>query len=227
MPNYRVLVPAFVLVAGGAFLLGRRATPGTSVAASPAAVAPAAKDSIDYMINQRSLGSPEAPVTVFEMSDFQCPYCRRHALETFPELKQRFIDTGKVQWIFINFPLTQLHPNAAAAAEFGLCSAKADRFWPIHDLLYRNQDTWAPMEDPAPYFMGLADSIGLPRKAIAPCLESGEMRILVQYDAEGASRAGAHSTPSFFIEGGMLRGAVPAEPFGAILDSIYAAKAGG
>src|SRR5437868_15262098 len=65
----------------------------------------------------RIKGSPKAPVTVYEMSDFQCPYCRQFALETVPALDSAYVATGKVRWAFINFPLTSVHQNAAAAAE--------------------------------------------------------------------------------------------------------------
>ena len=178
----------------------------------------------DLLLDARSKGSATAPVTVYEMSDFQCPYCLRQAVETFPELERRYIATGKVRWVFINFPLTQIHPNAAAAAEFAMCSAKAGMFWPIHDLLFKYQDKWAPLKDPAPFLLSLADSAKMGRDAVMPCLTTGEMRALVRGDAEGAARSGAASTPTFYIEGGLLEGAAPVADFVAILDSIYNAK---
>jgi len=199
--------------------------PGTGVF-RPGARAAVPVDTTDNLLKQRSKGSPAAPVTVYEMSDFQCPYCRRHAVETFPALEKRFVETGKVRWVFVNFPITSLHPNAVAAAEFAMCAAQQDRFWPIHDLIYRHQDAWAKLDDPTAYLMGLADSIRLPRATLRTCLENGEGLAIVRRDAEGAARAGANSTPTFYIEGGLLVGAVPAVPFSQILDSIYTAKAG-
>jgi protein-disulfide isomerase len=178
----------------------------------------------EALLPQRTKGSAEAPVTVYEMSDFQCPYCRRHAVETFPELERLFILTGKVRWVFLNLPLTSIHPNAAAAAEFAMCSARAGKFWPIHDLLYKYQEKWAPLKEPGPFLLTLADSVGLPRSALLPCLEKGETRALVKADAEGAARSGASSTPSFYIEGGLMAGAAPLEEFKRILDSIYQDK---
>src|SRR3954454_19340950 len=85
-------------------------------------------------LTSRTKGSPKAPVTVYEMSDFQCPYCRKFARETFPKLERRYIVTGKVRWVFIIFPLPSVHPPAAAAAELALCSAKQGKFWRIPDL---------------------------------------------------------------------------------------------
>jgi protein-disulfide isomerase len=158
------------------------------------------------------------------MSDFQCPFCRRHALETFPELERRYVQTGKVRYTFVNFPIPQLHPNATAAAEFAMCAAKLDRFWPIHDLIFKYQDRWKSLSDPAPFLITLADSARIRRQDILPCLSNGETRALVKNEAEEVARVGIQSTPTFVIEGKLLRGAAPLEVFVGILDSIYAAK---
>ena len=171
----------------------------------------------------RTRGSESAPVTIYEMSDFQCPWCARFTLQTMPALEREYIATGKVRLIFVNFPLP-MHPNAGPAAELAMCAARQDRFWAIHDLLYRHQDDWKDLREPATYFLGLADSAGLSRDAIVECMRSGAMRAIVQRDADGASRSGAHSTPSFWIEGGILAGAQPIEVFRPILDSIIRAK---
>src|SRR4051812_9656426 len=83
---------------------------------------PLLAQSADNPLATRSKGSPTAPVTVYEMSDFQCPYCKKFAQETFPEIEQRYIKPGKVRWVYINFPLTHLHPHAAPAGELALCA---------------------------------------------------------------------------------------------------------
>jgi len=172
----------------------------------------------------RSKGSPKAPVTVYEMSDFQCPYCKKFAHETFPELDRRYIQTGKVRWVFVNFPLTSIHPHAAPAAELGLCAARQGEFWRVHDLLFQYQESWAPLKEAGPFFVSLGDSAGLSKKLLLTCLESPETRQAVQAEAEGAERSGATSTPSFYIEGGLLAGAAPAHVFRQVLDSVYAVK---
>jgi len=172
----------------------------------------------------RTKGAATAPMTVYEMSDFQCPFCRRFATETFPTLEQEYITTGKVRWVFINFPLTSIHQNSLAAAELAMCAAQQSAFWPIHDLLYRTQDSWAPLKDPVPFMLGLADSVKLDRKKVLACLSSPATRSAVQTDAEGAARSGAQSTPAFYIEGGLLTGAQPLKFFHQVLDSIYATK---
>jgi len=178
-------------------------------------------------LEPRSKGSPKAPVTVYEMSDFQCPYCRRFAQETFPGLVRSYITTGKVRWVFINFPLTDVHAHAAAAAQLALCAANQNGFWRVHDLLFQYQDTWAPLKEAGPFFLSLADSAGLSKQAVLTCLEAPEILQAVQADAEGAARSGAASTPTFYIEGGLLEGAVPLSVFRKVLDSVYEVKTGG
>jgi len=172
----------------------------------------------------RSKGASAAPVTVYEMSDFQCPYCKRHASQYFPTLEKEYIATGKVRWIFINMPLTSLHPNAVAAAEFAMCAARNGKFWPAHDLLYRLQEVWAPLKNPVPFLLGLGDSLRLAKAPLKACVEKRETTQEVRDDSDGAVKAGARSTPTFYIEGGLLTGAMPLEVWRPILDSVYLAK---
>ncbi|MEO8295956.1 MAG: thioredoxin domain-containing protein [Gemmatimonadota bacterium] len=229
MPGRTIALSASAAVLIAIFVVTR---PSTSHPAAPKAETPAVEsvarrspsDTVDYLIAARSKGSPDAPITVLEMSDFQCPFCRQHAVGTFPELDRRYIQTGKVRWIFINFPIPQLHPNAAAAAEFAMCAAREGKFWPVHDLLFEHQDVWAPLKDPAPFLLSLADSVGLPQSQVLPCLTNHQVREVLQIDAEGAAQVGVRSTPSFIIEGGLLQGAAPLATFTGILDSIYTSK---
>ena len=174
----------------------------------------------------RTRGSAQAPVTVYEMSDFQCPYCRRFALETFPALDSAYVATGKVRWVFINFPLTSIHQNAVGAAKVAVCAARQQAFWRVHDLLYTHQAVWTPLKEPAAFFLSLADSANISRPALLACVRSPATEETIRAEAEGAERSGATSTPSFYIEGGLLSGAHPLPVFRQVLDSVYRAKAG-
>jgi protein-disulfide isomerase len=173
----------------------------------------------------RAKGAPTAPVTVYEMSDFQCPYCRRFALETFRTIEREYISPGKVRWVFVNFPLTSIHGNAVGAAATAVCAARQGAFWPMHDLLYQYQETWAPLKEPGPFFVSLADSVGISKAKLVECVKAPATLAEIRYEAEGAERAGASSTPTFYIEGGLLAGAHPLPVFRQVLDSILAAKA--
>jgi protein-disulfide isomerase len=161
------------------------------------------------------------------MSDFQCPYCRTFALQTFPALDSAYIATGKVRWAFVNFPLTSVHDNALAAAEVAVCAAQQNAFWPVHDLLYRHQDVWAPLKEPGAFFLKLADSAKISRQLLLACVRSPATQETVRGEAQGAERAGANSTPTFYIEGGLLTGAQPLPVFRQVLDSIVRTKSEG
>jgi protein-disulfide isomerase len=174
----------------------------------------------------RVKGSTSAPITVYEMSDFQCPYCRRFALETFPVIEKEYISTGKVRWIFVNFPLTSIHSNAVAAAATAVCAARQGAFWPMHDLIYQYQETWAPLKEPGPFFVSLADSVGISKPKLVECVKSSSTEDEIRYEAVGAERAGATSTPTFYIEGGLMPGAHPLPVFRQVFDSILASKSG-
>jgi len=172
----------------------------------------------------RSQGPASAPVTVYEMADFQCPACRYFALTVLPSVEQDYIKTGKVRWIFINYPLVSIHKNTIPAAEVAMCAARQGKFWPMHDLLYHHQDDWDQLDNPLPYLLGLGDSLQLSKSALSSCVQTHATRPAIDADATSSTRAGAHATPTFYIEGGLLEGAAPYPEFRGILDSIYRAK---
>ncbi len=169
----------------------------------------------------RSRGRADAAVTVYEMADFQCPACRTFALETMPVLEREYVRTGKVRWVFVNFPLTEIHANAVAAAEVAMCAARQNRFWDVHDALFHRQPQWASLGDPASYLVALADSAGVDPAPLRQCLGARATVPEIEADAQRAARAGARSTPTFYIEGGLLRGAAPVGVFRGVLDSIH------
>ncbi len=172
----------------------------------------------------RTRGRSDAPVTVYEMSDFQCPYCREFALGTLPLLEREYVQAGKVRFVYINLPLSSVHKNAATAAEVAVCAARQERFWPMHDLLFRHQSQWSALGSPRAYLRALGDSAGLDSARLTQCVASGAAAAEVQRDAERARRSGATSTPTFYIEGALLEGAAPITVFRAVLDSIYQSK---
>jgi protein-disulfide isomerase len=199
----------------------------TFLAAGLVVAAPALRQT-DPTLLARTKGRSDAPVTVYEMADFQCPACRLFAVTVFPTLEREFIETGKVRWVFINFPLTSIHPNAVAAAEVAMCAGQQQRFWPAHDALYQHQDSWAALTQPRDTLVALMQRAGVDRPKLLACLRSGTMRTAIDQEAERVQRTGARSTPSFYIEGGLLEGApYTPDPMRQVLDSVYAAKTSG
>jgi protein-disulfide isomerase len=172
----------------------------------------------------RSKGRASAPVTVYEMSDFQCPYCRDFALTTLPTLEREYVASGKVRFVYINMPIPSLHANALVAARVGLCAARQGKFWPMHDLLFRRQEAWGPRKDPEAYLLTLGDTAGLDHARLARCIGAKATAAEVKADSARAAASGATRTPTFYIEGGLLEGAAPVEVFRAVLDSVYRSK---
>jgi len=213
------------LLVGAWSLSDRAPNDETAPSLSPSGNAPeTSQQQQTGLLPERTKGSPDAPLTVFEISDFQCPYCRVFWEETLPAMEREYIDSGKLKLVFVNMPLTQIHPNAAAAHEFAMCAALQDRFWPAHDMLYQYQDQWSPLPDPGPYFMTLGDSAGLAASELRDCFNTGAVRGIVQQEIEMNFRSGISSTPSFVVEGILVPGIAPIEAWRPLLDSLYTAK---
>ena len=145
----------------------------------------------------RAKGAESAPVLVFEVADFQCPYCARFWKETFPRLDSAYIRTGKVRWVFVNLPLPS-HRHAWAAAEAALCvGALAGDFWTVHDRLFANQQEWSALPDPVPAFVGYAREGGVSESAFRACIDADLVASLILEDVIFAARAGVRGTPAF------------------------------
>jgi len=194
-----------------------------AVAPTPAGTPLAAEQGPDLMIPQRTKGDPAAPITIYEIADFQCPACRMFWEQTLPAIERDYVRTGKARIVFINFPITSIHRNAAPAAALAMCAARQDRFWPMHDLLFATQTDWAALADPAPYFRTLADSAGMSQQSLGDCMATGETQAMVQAETEASWQAGVKSTPSFIVQGALLAGAAPIDIWRPILDSIFTA----
>jgi len=186
---------------------------------------PAGRTQSGDPVAARSKGAASAPVTVYEMADFQCPACRMFATNVLPTLEREFVETGKVRWVFINLPLTSIHANAMTAAEVAVCAGRQGKFWATHDVLYKQQDDWAKLAEPQDALIGLAVRAGADRAKLVSCVKGGTARSEVELDAQRAARTGARATPSFYIEGGLLEGApYTPDPMRHMLDSVYAAR---
>jgi protein-disulfide isomerase len=173
-------------------------------------------------------GDADAPVTIVEFSDFECPYCGTYTAETYPDLVKQFVDTGKVKYVFRDFPLSQIHPQAAKAAEAARCARDQggdDAFWTMHDALFASQGTWAGQTTAADTFADLADEAALDRAAFTTCLDSGKHADAVQADFDAGVGYGVQGTPSFFINGQMLSGALPLAEFETAIEAAIKAQA--
>lgn len=166
-------------------------------------------------------GDPGAPLVVVEISDFQCPFCRRHALETQPALDEIYVDTGQVMWVFKNLPLAN-HPQAPAAATAAECAGEQGEFWAMHDLLFEAVEEWA-VEPPDSALESLAAELGLNRSAFSSCLGSRAPLERVLDDLYDLSTIFS-TTPTFVVlfdgRASVIEGAQPLEQFVARFDGL-------
>ncbi|MCB0131173.1 MAG: thioredoxin domain-containing protein [Caldilineaceae bacterium] len=178
-------------------------------------------------------GDPDAPVVMFEYSDFQCPFCSRYFVQTEPAINEAYVRNGQVRVIFRDFPLVQLHPNAPAAHAASLCVAEqgAPLYWEMHNQLFRTQSDWSQNPDALAYFAGLAEEIGSDMELYTQCMDLGDVAAAVQAGVDEARSKGFSGTPSFqFVnaaggDGYDIVGAKPYDNFAAYADALLAGEA--
>jgi protein-disulfide isomerase len=171
--------------------------------------------------NAPAKGSPNAPITIVEYSDYQCPFCFRHFQQTMPQLLP-YIDDGRVRYVFKDYPLHNIHPQAQKAHEAARCARELggdDGFWKMHDLLFTNQDAWAtvPVPGHVEVIKRLADATDLSPERFDDCVDSGRYADAVNNDVAEGVQLGINGTPTFFINGHRLVGA---QPFSMFLQAI-------
>jgi protein-disulfide isomerase len=171
------------------------------------------------------VGRADAPVTIVEFSDLQCPHCARNALNTFPQIKRNYIDTGKVRYVVRDLPL-DMHPFAMPAAVATRCAGEQGKFWEYRHAVYDRQDDL----DAAPYD-ALAAQLGLDVPRFAACQKDSAQADAVRADVQLAGSNGITSTPTFVVgrivngrfEGEAFAGAKPYVDFAARIDAVLAA----
>ena len=159
-----------------------------------AAASPTAAEAVEFTTTKAGpvLGSPTARVAIVEFSDFQCPYCERFAVQTLPQLRRDYIDTGKVQFVYRHSPLEAIHPLAVKAATASHCAQQQGNFWKMHDLIFANQRLLTDAK-----LTGFGKELQLDTSAFASCLD--DVNVAVKLDQDEASRLGLQSTPIFLI----------------------------
>jgi protein-disulfide isomerase len=172
------------------------------------------------------LGRADAPLTLVEFSDFQCPFCLRHVQQTFDKIKASYVDTGKVRYVFRHFPIQSLHPQAWTGARAADCAGQQGKFWEFHRTLFANPKRMSETD-----VEGYARAEKLDVTAFKNCIANPDVTAKIRKDLEEGSRAGVTGTPMFFvgsIENGKvkvakrLNGAVSFELFQQIIDPLLA-----
>lgn len=210
----------------GAFLLvgcsGERST------AQEAAVVPSDRSVVRQRADAaRAVGDTARPLTVVEISDFQCPFCARFYRDTYAALDSLYVETGKARWVFVNFAAPG-HARAWPAAEAAACAGAVGKFWPMHDLLFENQQEWAESEDPMALFVDYARRVGVDGESFRSCLEEDLPSQMLISDLQQVASARIQSTPFFIVNGQTaIAGAQPLSRFQTVLDSVLRAQGQG
>ena len=167
-------------------------------------------------LGDRVLGKDDAPVTIIEYASMTCPHCAHFAETTYPELKKLYIDTGKVRFIFREFPLD---PLAAGASMLARCADK-DKFYPLIETLFQQQTKWA-VEKPIPQLMAIAKQAGMSEQTFNACLSDQKMLDAMQAEQKRATdKFGVNSTPTLFINGKKQVGGVSIEDLAKVIDPL-------
>jgi protein-disulfide isomerase len=188
--------------------VGQNPTPSAPSTPTPANLSEVLKITKDDVI----LGDPNAPITMIEYSDYQCPFCKRFFDESEAILRKEYIEGGKVKMIYRDFPLPG-HPYAMPSAEAANCAKDQGKFWAYHDLIFKNQNNLATID-----YLKLAEELKMNVQEFKNCLDSNKYTQKIQNDYNSASSIGVNGTPTFFINGKQVVGAQPYSVFKNIIE---------
>ena len=163
-----------------------------------------------------SLGPSDAPITIVEFSDFQCPFCRRFHDETYQALLDAY--PNQIRFVYRNLPLTSIHPNAMPSAVASLCANDQNAYWEFHEKLFSSES----LEEAT--FIQYATDLNLNVDEFTACLSSGSHDAFIQEDMDFALGLGVQSTPTFFVNGLAIVGAQPLSSFQQLIDKEMAGE---
>ena len=157
-----------------------------------------------------ALGPNDAPITIVEFSDYECPFCRRWHAEVYKPLLAAY--PGKIRLVYRNLPLTSIHPDAMGAAEAAMCAGEQDVYWKYHDKLFSSETLGNNV------YLQYAQELGLNMTTFHSCLTDHKYQNTIQADSDFAVKLGIRSTPTFFINGLAIVGAQPLDVFKQVIE---------
>jgi protein-disulfide isomerase len=207
-------VAAVVAIVAGVIYGTRPSSPGPV----PTAVAQTSDKAslLNVQPTDHVLGDPKAPVTMIEYASFTCPHCAHFATAILPEVKKKWVDTGKVKLIYRDFPLDQTALKAAQLAE---CAGK-DKYFGVVDVIFGTQQKWATASDPIGELAKLLRIAGMGEAEVKACLANDAVANGVVADYRGGETLGVNSTPTLFINGEQFKGARTVEELDAAFSKL-------
>jgi protein-disulfide isomerase len=182
--------------------------------------------SVTLVPNQgHAIGSDSAPLEVVEFADFECPACGSFATLAEPDVRARLVNTGKIRFRFIDFPLT-IHRNTRTAHGAAWCAGEQGKFWEMHDLIFQNQDRWngEATRNPTSALANLARQLGLNMAQYDSCMSTGKYNGQIQANVDEGIRRQIQSTPTFIIGPRKIANALPYDAFKRQVDEVLAEK---
>jgi len=168
------------------------------------------------------LGSDSAKVEVIEYADYQCPACQQFATVEWPYVRDRLVQTGRVRWVYRDFPLSQ-HQWARLAAHSAACANEQGKYWEYQEAIFATQPDWSASRDAGKTFRAQVERVGLNAAAWDACMSALKFAGRIQGSADEGLRAGVGSTPSFVIGGRIYAGVLPYDKIKALVDSLSTA----
>jgi protein-disulfide isomerase len=217
--RFYLMLGVLAAVAIGAllYLMNRSSTPTV-----PANVKVEAGDTAGF--RGYVLGSATAPVEVIEYADYQCPACQSFDVVEFPYVKERLIQTGRVRWVYRDFPLDVPHKWTRLSAHSAACANDQGKYWEQHSSLYEAQPEWSGSNDAGDMFRDFAQTNGMDVAKYDACMSSLKYAGRIQASSDEGLRLGVNSTPSFIIGGRLYAGVQPYDRLRALVDSLAPVK---
>ena len=172
-------------------------------------------------------GDPDAPISIFEFADFQCPACGGFATQVEPLLDAEFVETGKAKFVYYDFPVVSIHGHAFLAARAARCAEDQERFWPYHDILYRSQPRWSTAQNPVGLFEDYAEDLGLAESEFSSCLKSDRHADVVTANMQLGYQLQIQGTPTILVTQGQGVGRRVTPTLEGIREGIALLQSGG
>lgn len=219
----RTILSTLLAVPAGMIVAACSESGDKAIAQTPAGTAPASQGSVDMTallkegaLPDKMLGEADAPVTIVEYASMTCPHCAQFHEKTLPELKTKYIETGKARLILREFPF-----DPRAEAGFMLARCSGDNYFPMVDVLFKQQRNWAAVENAKDALLQISKLAGFSQESFEACLTDQKLLDEVRaVQKRGADEFKVDSTPTFFINGNTYKGALTIEEMSAIIDGM-------
>jgi protein-disulfide isomerase len=217
-----VLVASIIIAASvifGAYVVHGSIGSGSTGATGTQAAAAGTPLKVTVRSDQPTIGKANAPLTIYEFGDFQCPYCKQFYQQSYADIKAKYIDTGEAKLVFFHFPLSSIHVNAEISSEAAECANRQGQFEAYYNALYTNGQGDGTGLDSASLKSYASQIAGINMTTFNTCLDSGQAKATVAADQAEGTALGVTGTPSFVINGQLLLGAEPTATFEQTIDA--------